>query len=133
MRQSADAIIHFPPNTNVDGSPSDYPRVRAVVRSGVGFDALDLAGWGRRGVAVFNVPDYGTSEVADHAIALMLALARGTAAYHDALRADCRDRRVPPARVGGMKPFFACVPHHRRVVRAGCAPGADRSTGSVDS
>jgi lactate dehydrogenase-like 2-hydroxyacid dehydrogenase len=87
-RESADAIIHFPPNTNVDGSPGDYPRARALVRSGVGFDALDLAAWGRAGIAVFNVPDYGTSEVADHAIALMLALTRGTATYHDALRSD---------------------------------------------
>jgi D-3-phosphoglycerate dehydrogenase/C-terminal binding protein len=88
VRANADAIIHFPPNTEVDGSPRDYPRVRALVRSGVGFDAIDLAAWGRQGVAVFNVPDYGTSEVADHAIALMLALTRGTATYHDALRTD---------------------------------------------
>ena len=88
VRAKADAIIHFPPNTVVDGSPSDYPRVRALLRSGVGFDAIDLASWGRQGVAVFNVPDYGTSEVADHAIALMLALTRGTATYHDTLRSD---------------------------------------------
>jgi D-3-phosphoglycerate dehydrogenase/C-terminal binding protein len=88
VRASADAILHFPANTNVDGSPGDYPRVRAVLRSGVGFDKLDLTAWGRQGVAVFNVPDYGTSEVADHAIALMLALTRGTATYHDAIRAD---------------------------------------------
>jgi len=87
-KQEADAIIHYPPNTIVDGSTRDYPRVRALVRSGVGFDAIDLAAWGRQGVAVFNVPDYGTSEVADHAIALMLALTRGTATYHDALRSD---------------------------------------------
>jgi D-3-phosphoglycerate dehydrogenase/C-terminal binding protein len=88
VRANVEAIIHFPPNTEVDGSPRDYPRVRALVRSGVGFDAIDLAAWGRQGVAVFNVPDYGTSEVADHAIALMLALTRGTATYHDALRTD---------------------------------------------
>ena len=45
---------------------------------------------GGGGGAVCNVPDYGTSEVADHALALMLALLRGTATYHDALRSDPR-------------------------------------------
>jgi D-3-phosphoglycerate dehydrogenase/C-terminal binding protein len=88
IRADAEGMIHYPANTTVDGSPEDYPRLRALVRSGVGFDSLDLAAWGRNGVAVFNVPDYGTSEVADHAIALMLALARGTATYHERLRAD---------------------------------------------
>ena len=88
VRRRAAAIIHFAANSAIDGTPSDYPRVRAVLRSGVGFDKIDLAAWGRRGVPVFNVPDYGVSEVADHAIALMLALARGTATYHDAIRAN---------------------------------------------
>jgi D-3-phosphoglycerate dehydrogenase/C-terminal binding protein len=87
IRARADAIIHFHSGTSPDGSPEDYPRVRALLRSGVGYDKLDLAGWGARGVPVFNVPDYGTSEVADHAIALMLSLARGTATYNDAIRA----------------------------------------------
>ena len=88
VRASADGIIHFPPNTTVDGDPDEYPNVRGLVRCGVGFDNIDLATWGGKGVAVFNVPDYGTSEVADHAIALMLALARGTSTYHDAIRSD---------------------------------------------
>jgi lactate dehydrogenase-like 2-hydroxyacid dehydrogenase len=88
IRQTADAIVHYPPDTQIDGSPGDYPKALAVVRSGVGFDGLDLAAWGRQGVAVFNVPDYGTSEVADHAIALMLALTRGIATYHEAIRSD---------------------------------------------
>lgn len=88
MRAKADAVIHFYANTNIDGSPDEYTNVRAVMRSGVGFDNLDIEAWGARGVPVFNVPDYGTSEVADHAIALMLSLTRGTATYNEAIRDD---------------------------------------------
>lgn len=64
------------------------PRCRIVVRMGVGYDTVDLEACGRRGVAVCNVPDYGTTDVADHAIAMMLTLSRGTACYNDTLRAD---------------------------------------------
>src|SRR5262245_54587032 len=88
LRAKADAVIHFYANTNIDGSPAEYVKARAVMRSGVGFDNLDIKAWGARGVPVFNVPDYGTSEVADHAIALMLSLTRGTATYNEAIRAD---------------------------------------------
>jgi phosphoglycerate dehydrogenase-like enzyme len=49
---------------------------RAIIRNGVGFDSVDLAAAHTRGIAVCNVPDYGTEEVADHAIALALALCR---------------------------------------------------------
>jgi len=52
-------------------------RCRIIVRGGVGFDNVDLAAAGRRGIYVCNVPDYGVDEVADHAIALMLACNRG--------------------------------------------------------
>jgi D-3-phosphoglycerate dehydrogenase/C-terminal binding protein len=88
IRSRADAVIHYPAGTGIEGRPADWPKVRAVLRSGVGFDCIDIAAWGKRGVSVYNVPDYGTSEVADHAIALMLALTRGTASYHDLLRTD---------------------------------------------
>jgi lactate dehydrogenase-like 2-hydroxyacid dehydrogenase len=63
------------------------PRCRIVVRMGVGYDTVDLEACGRRGVVVANVPDYGTTDVADHAIAMLLTLARGTARYDAALRA----------------------------------------------
>jgi phosphoglycerate dehydrogenase-like enzyme len=49
---------------------------RAIIRNGVGFDSVDIAAARERGVAVCNVPDYGTEEVADHAIALAMALCR---------------------------------------------------------
>src|SRR5262249_39381684 len=47
-------------------------RCRIVVRNGVGYDVLDLKALGGAGIAACNVPDYGTTEVADSAIAMML-------------------------------------------------------------
>jgi phosphoglycerate dehydrogenase-like enzyme len=49
---------------------------RAIIRNGVGFDSVDIAAAARAGIPVCNVPDYGTEEVADHALALTLALYR---------------------------------------------------------
>jgi C-terminal binding protein len=69
-----------------------FPRLRAVVRMGVGYDRVDRAWCAAHGVTVCNVPDYGTMEVADHAIALVLALRRGLILHHEAQR-----RPVPAA------------------------------------
>jgi phosphoglycerate dehydrogenase-like enzyme len=86
--QGADALIVY------YGVPIDralierLERCRIVVRAGVGYDQIDVAACGARGIPVCNVPDYGTTEVADHAIGLMLALARGVVSYHTRLVAD---------------------------------------------
>jgi D-3-phosphoglycerate dehydrogenase len=53
------------------------PSLRAVVTASVGYDHLDLAGLAARGVATFCVPGYCSNEVADHALASVLALWRG--------------------------------------------------------
>ncbi len=63
-------------------------KCRIIVRNGVGYDNVDLKLCGEAGIAVCNVPDYGTTEVADTAIAMMLAFARGTAIYDATLRLD---------------------------------------------
>jgi phosphoglycerate dehydrogenase-like enzyme len=63
-------------------------KCRIIARAGVGYDGIDLAAAAKKGIAVCNCPDYGTTDVADHAIALYLALARGIVFFQDALRAD---------------------------------------------
>jgi phosphoglycerate dehydrogenase-like enzyme len=65
-------------------------RARIVVRNGVGFDVVDLEACGEAGLPVCNVPDYGTTEVADMAIAMMMTFSRGTASLDAALRADLK-------------------------------------------
>ena len=47
-----------------------------IVRCGVGYDNVDIQAAGERGIAVCNVPDYGTEEVADHSVMMLLAIAR---------------------------------------------------------
>ena len=61
---------------------------RIITRLGVGYDMIDTEAAARRGIRVCNVPDYGTTEVADHAIALLLSLLRGVVRYDQAFRAD---------------------------------------------
>lgn len=51
-------------------------RCRVIVRYGVGLDNVDLAAAERHRIPVANVPDYGADEVAEHALALILSVAR---------------------------------------------------------
>jgi phosphoglycerate dehydrogenase-like enzyme len=67
---------------------SRFPKLKCVLRMGVGYDRLDRAAAADRNIIVCNVPDYGTTEVADHAIALALSLRRGIIHYHDTQRAN---------------------------------------------
>lgn len=52
------------------------PNLTVLGRYGVGVDSIDIQAATARGIAVCNVPDYGTESVSDHAIALALALLR---------------------------------------------------------
>lgn len=51
-------------------------RCRTIVRYGVGIDNIDLKAAAAKGIYVANVPGYGTEEVSDHAVALLLACIR---------------------------------------------------------
>lgn len=52
------------------------PNLKCVVRYGVGVDNIDIPAATERGIAVCNVPDYGTQEVASQAFAMFMALTR---------------------------------------------------------
>lgn len=60
---------------------SQLPRLRAVIRYGIGYDVVDIEAAGRRGVAVCNLPTYCVEDVASHALALILDLCRKTTMY----------------------------------------------------
>lgn len=52
------------------------PRLKGIVRYGIGLDNIDLVAAAERGVAVSNVDDYCLDEVADHAAAMIIARSR---------------------------------------------------------
>ena len=51
-------------------------RCKIIARYGIGVDNVDLAAASKARILVTNVPDYCIDEVSDHALALLLALAR---------------------------------------------------------
>jgi D-3-phosphoglycerate dehydrogenase / 2-oxoglutarate reductase len=52
------------------------PQLRVISRNGVGYDRIDVAAATRHGVAVSITPDSNHQAVAEHALAMMLAVAR---------------------------------------------------------
>ncbi len=60
---------------------------RVIVRYGIGVDNVDLKAATARGIPVCNVPDYCIDEVADHALAMALSLARQLSLIDYRLRA----------------------------------------------
>lgn len=64
-------------NTNMpDSVINKLEKCKAIIRIGTGYDSVDHLAAVNRDIPVCNVPDYGTEEVADHSIALALALCR---------------------------------------------------------
>jgi len=52
------------------------PRLGLGIRWGVGYDQFDVAAATELGIAIANAPSYCTEDVAEHALALILALSR---------------------------------------------------------
>lgn len=68
-------------------------RLKAIVRAGVGVDNIDLPAATRLGIVVMNTPAGNTLSTAEHAFALMLALARNIAPAYQSLVNGKWDRK----------------------------------------
>jgi D-3-phosphoglycerate dehydrogenase len=66
-------------------------RCKIIARYGIGVDNVDLAAATKAGILVTNVPDYCIDEVSDHALALLLALARRITVADGAVKAGAWD------------------------------------------
>jgi len=59
----------------------NLPNLKAIIRYGVGYDSIDLNYAKSKNIFVCNTPDYGTEEVSDTAIAMIMNIARGISRY----------------------------------------------------
>src|SRR5262249_21019128 len=97
--ENADCIMVYHTLKVTKATIERLTNCRLIVRCGVGYDNVDHAFARSRGIPVANVPDYGTEEVADSAIGMMLALTRGIVFHNMFLRpadADWRYHHVAP-------------------------------------
>ncbi len=104
----ADAIMLYHNLSITQASIQRLKNCQLIVRCGVGFDNVDHRFARSVGIPVANVPDYGTEEVADSAIGMMLALTRGINFHNNRMR-------------GGQDPWMYHVAgklyrHRRRVL-----------------
>lgn len=83
---AADAVMMYHSFNVSRATIARLTRCKLIVRCGVGYDNVDRVFARERGIPVANVPDYGTEEIADSAIALTLSLTRGTHLYNSRLR-----------------------------------------------
>jgi D-3-phosphoglycerate dehydrogenase / 2-oxoglutarate reductase len=70
----------------------DQPRLKVIVRAGVGVDNIDVPSATRQGIVVMNTPGGNTVSTAEHTMALMLSLSRNVAKANDSLKASRWDR-----------------------------------------
>jgi phosphoglycerate dehydrogenase-like enzyme len=88
LLETADGLLVWQMVTLDEATIGRLRRCRIIVRCGTGYNNIDVPAATRKGIPVCNTPDYGTNEVADHAIAMMLALERCLIPFDGALRAD---------------------------------------------
>lgn len=100
VRGSRAVFVNFAPITRrVLG---ELAQGAVVIRYGIGYDNVDVSSARELGVSVCNVPDYGADTVADHTVALLLALLRRLDSYTRSIQTD---GWVQPAQVGPIKGF----------------------------
>ncbi|HCL85350.1 MAG TPA: hydroxyacid dehydrogenase [Comamonadaceae bacterium] len=89
------------------------PGLRCVSRHGVGYDSVDTAALRERGIALAITPNANASAVAEHAMALLLAVARRITQCHASVAAGQWAQGI------GAQPFFELEGKQALVVGAG--------------
>jgi len=79
-------------------------RCRVISRLGIGYDNVAVETATKRGIVVTNIPDYCVDEVAEHALAAMLALARKLFVFDRSIKEGAWDLQVgfPIRRIAGQ-------------------------------
>ncbi len=75
--EEADALMVYHDLALSSASLRRLRHCRLIVRVGVGYDNVDGSAARQQGIPLVNIPDYGTEEVADSAIGMLLMLTRG--------------------------------------------------------
>lgn len=89
--EQADALIVYHEVALTRLTLERLQKCRVIVRGGVGFDNVDGALARQFGIPLANTPDYGSEEVADSALGMLLALTRGIHRANSVLRAGPDD------------------------------------------
>jgi len=88
----ADGIVIRSGTTLTPEVLRDQPRLKVIVRAGVGVDNIDVPTATRQGVVVMNTPGGNTVSTAEHTMALLLALSRNVSKADASLKAGKWDR-----------------------------------------
>jgi C-terminal binding protein len=84
--EDADALIVYHTLSVSKNTIDALRQCKLIVRAGVGIDNVDHLYARSRGIPVANIPDYGSEDVADTAVGMMLALTRGVHYLNTRLR-----------------------------------------------
>ena len=89
-----DVAVICPITCKIDAEVLDHaPECRHICKVGVGVDSIDLEECARRGIFVTNTPESNYRAVAEHTIALMMAVGHHIAERHDLLKQEVPDWR----------------------------------------
>ena len=65
---------------------SHLEKCRLMIRYGIGYDNVDLEAAKEKGIYVCNSPKYGVTDVAEHALSLILGMAKNLVSMNDHVR-----------------------------------------------